>query len=255
VPVLGEIGRPVEYLFWVGCAGATDPRARKTTRAVVRILKAAGVDFAVLGPEEKCTGDPARRMGNEYLFQQLAQENIETLKQYRFRKILVTCPHCLNSLGKDYRELGAAYEVVHHSQLLAELLAAGRVPLELAPKDDELVTFHDPCYLGRYSDGYEPPREVLVRLGMKATEMARSREKGFCCGAGGGRIFLEETIGKRVNVERTEQALATGATTVAVGCPFCMTMLTDGTKAKDVEGALRVKDLAELVADRLRPQA
>jgi Fe-S oxidoreductase len=255
VPVIGELGRPVEYLFWVGCAGATDPRARKTTQAFARILKAAGVDFAVLGPEEKCTGDPARRMGNEYLFQQLAQENIETLKQYQFRKIVVTCPHCLNSLGTDYRELGTSFEVVHHTQLLAELVAAGRVPLDAAKADEGLVTFHDPCYLGRYNEGYEPPREVLVRLGLRKTEMERSRERGFCCGAGGGRIFLEEKIGRRVNVERTEQAMATGAKTIAVGCPFCMTMITDGTKAKDAEGSLQVKDVAELVAERLRPEA
>jgi Fe-S oxidoreductase len=253
VPVLAELdGREVEYLLWVGCAGSTDPRARQTNRSLVRILKAAGVDFATLGSEEKCTGDPARRMGNEYLFAQLAQENIETFKQYRFRKILVTCPHCLNSLGKDYREFGASYAVVHHSQLLAELLAAGRVPLDAAKGALGLVTFHDPCYLGRYNQTVEPPREVLTRLGVKAVEMEKSRQNGFCCGAGGGRIFLEETIGKRVNVERTEQALATGAATVAVGCPFCMTMLTDGTKAKNVEGTVQVKDLAELVAERLR---
>lgn len=255
VPVMAELGgREVEYLLWVGCAGATDPRARKTTQALVRVLKAAKVDFAVLGPEEKCTGDPARRMGNEYLFAQLAQENVETLKRYRFRRILVTCPHCLNSLGKDYRELGASYTVVHHSQLLAELLAAGRVPLVPGKGEDGLVTFHDPCYLARYNDTVEPPREVLARLGSETVEMEKSRQKGFCCGAGGGRVFLEERIGKRVNVERTEQALATGAKTVAVGCPFCMTMMTDGTKAKDVEGALQVKDLAELVAGRLRPE-
>ena len=256
VPVMAELGgREVEYLLWVGCAGSTDPRARKTNQALVRILKAAKVDFATLGVEEKCTGDPARRMGNEYLFAQLAQENIETFKQYKFRKILVTCPHCLNSLGKDYREFGTSYTVVHHSQLLAELLAAGRVPLDLAKGMEGLVTFHDPCYLGRYNDTVEPPREVLVRLGAKTVEMEKSRKNGFCCGAGGGRIFLEETIGKRVNVERTEQALATGARTVAVGCPFCMTMMTDGTKAKNVEGSVQVKDLAELVAERLRPEA
>jgi Fe-S oxidoreductase len=252
VPVMAEVGREVEYLFWVGCAGATDPRARKTTLALARILKAAKVDFAVLGPEEKCTGDPARRMGNEYLFQQLAQENIETLKQYKFKKIVVTCPHCLNSLGNDYRELGTAYEVVHHTQLISELMAQGRVPLDAAKADDGLVTFHDPCYLGRYNGGYEPPREVLVKLGMRKAEMERSREKAFCCGAGGGRIFLEEKIGERVNVERTEQAMATGARTIAVGCPFCMTMITDGTKAKDAEGTVQVKDVAELVAARLR---
>jgi Fe-S oxidoreductase len=253
VPVMADLGgREVEYLLWVGCAGATDPRARKTTQALVRILKAAGVDFATLGPEEKCTGDPARRMGNEYLFAQLAQENIETFKQYKFKKILVTCPHCLNSLGKDYREFGTSFTVVHHSQLLAELMAAGRVPLDAARGLDGAVTFHDPCYLGRYSQTVEPPRDVLARLGAKTVEMEKSRQNGFCCGAGGGRIFLEETIGKRVNVERTEQALATGAKTVAVGCPFCMTMLTDGTKAKNVEESVQVKDLAELVAERLK---
>jgi Fe-S oxidoreductase len=255
VPLLAELGREVEYLFWVGCAGATDPRARKTQQALVRILKAAGVDFAILGREERCTGDPARRMGNEYLFVERATANIETLGKYEFKKILVTCPHCLNSLGKDYRELGGEYTVVHHSQLLSELLAAGRVPLDLATGVDELVTFHDPCYLGRYARQFEPPRETLGRLGVKAVEMEKSRERGFCCGAGGGRVFMEETIGKRVNVERTEQALATGAGTVAVGCPFCMTMMTDGTKTKDIEDSLQVKDLAELVAARLKAEA
>jgi len=253
VPLMADLGgRPVEYLLWVGCAGSTDPRARKTNRALVRTLKAAKVDFATLGPEEKCTGDPARRMGNEYLFARLAQENLETFRRYEFRKILVTCPHCLNSLGKEYREFGASYTVVHHSQLLAELLAAGRVPLDGGKGTEGLLTYHDPCYLGRYNDTVEPPREVLRRLGAKTVEMERSGKDGFCCGAGGGRIFLEERIGRRVNVERTEQALATGARTVAVGCPFCMTMMTDGTKAKDVEGSLQVKDLAELVAERLR---
>lgn len=252
VPLMSEQGgREVEYLLWVGCAGATDPRARKTTQALVRILKAAGVDFATLGTEERCTGDPARRLGNEYVFAELAQQNVETLKGYRFRKVLVTCPHCLNSLGKEYREHGGEYAVVHHSQLIAELLAAGRVPLDLAASTDELVTFHDPCYLARYNDTVEPPREILGRIGAKAVEMPMSRKGGFCCGAGGGRVFLEEHIGRRVNVERTEQALATGASTVAVGCPFCMTMMTDGTKAKGVDERVKVKDLAELVAERM----
>ncbi len=256
VPLMSELGgREVEYLLWVGCAGATDPRARKTNQALVRILKAAGVDFATLGSEERCTGDPARRLGNEYVFAQLATENVETLKPYRFRKILVTCPHCLNSLGKEYREHGGSYSVVHHSQLLSELLAAGRVPLDLAKSTDELVTFHDPCYLARYNDTVEAPREVLGRIGVKSVEMSQSRKSGFCCGAGGGRIFLEERIGTRVNVERTEQALATGASTVAVGCPFCMTMMTDGTKAKGVDEQVKVKDLAELVAERLQQPA
>jgi Fe-S oxidoreductase len=255
VPLMRDQGgREVDYLLWVGCAGATDPRARKTNQALVRILQAAGVDFATLGSEERCTGDPARRLGNEYVFAELASQNVDTLGRYRFKNILVTCPHCLNSLGKEYREQGGRYTVVHHSQLLAELLAAGRVPLDLAGGSQELVTFHDPCYLARYNDGAEPPRDVLERAGVKTVEMAQSRKSGFCCGAGGGRIFLEERIGKRVNVERTEQALATGASTVAVGCPFCMTMMTDGTKAKGVDDKVKVKDLAELVAERLTSQ-
>ncbi|HEY8231511.1 MAG TPA: (Fe-S)-binding protein [Vicinamibacteria bacterium] len=253
VPLMSaQGGREVEYLLWVGCAGATDPRARKTNQALVRILKAAGVDFATLGSEERCNGDPARRLGNEYVFAELAAQNVSTLEPYKFRKILVTCPHCLNSLGKEYREHGGRYTVVHHSQLLSELLAAGRVPLDLAKSSDELVTFHDPCYLARYNDGAEPPRDVLGRAGVKTVEMPMSGRNGFCCGAGGGRIFLEEKIGKRVNIERTEQALATGASTVAVGCPFCMTMMTDGTKAKGVDDKVKVKDLAELVAERLK---
>jgi Fe-S oxidoreductase len=253
VPVMANLGgREVEYLLWVGCAGATDPRARRTNRALVGILKAAGVDFAILGTEERCTGDPARRLGNEYLFAGLARENVASLGRYRFGKILVTCPHCLNSLGREYGELGARFTVVHHTQLLAELMAAGRVPLDLAKGPGGAVTFHDPCYLSRYSRTVEPPREVLVRLGVKTVEMERSRERSFCCGAGGGRLFLEEKVGKRVNLERTEQALATGATTVAVSCPFCMTMMTDGTKARNVEGSVQVKDVAELVAERLR---
>ena len=264
VPLMSELGgREVEYLLWVGCAGATDPRARKTNQALVRILKAAGVDFATLGSEERCTGDPARRLGNEYVFAQLAAENVETLKPYRFRKVLASCPHCVNSLGKEYREHGGSYTVVHHSQLLSELLAAGRIPLVpaeepgggAAKSSDGLVTFHDPCYLARYNDTVDAPREVLDRIGAKSVEMAQSGKKGFCCGAGGGRIFLEERIGKRVNVERTEQALATGASTVAVGCPFCMTMMTDGTKAKGVDEQVQVKDLAELVAERLAGSA
>jgi Fe-S oxidoreductase len=260
VPVMSEIAakqpdREVQYLFWVGCAGATDPRARKTQQALVKVLKAAGVDFAILGREEKCTGDPARRMGNEYVFKQLAQENVATLSKYKFKKVFTTCPHCFNSLANEYGELGGSYTVQHHSELLAELLKDKRIPLDAKRSLTEHVTFHDPCYLGRYNQGYEPPREVLLQIGVRATEMARSRQNGFCCGAGGGRIFMEERIGRRVNVERTEQALATGAGTVAVGCPFCMTMITDGTKAKNVDETLKVKDLAELVAERLAPSA
>ncbi len=256
VPVLSKLHRDdpergVEYLFWVGCAGATDDRAKKVQRALVSVLQAAKVDFAILGREERCTGDAARRMGNEYLFQQLAQENLQTLGKYRFEKILTTCPHCYNTLKNEYAELGGRYTVIHHSELLVDLLAAGRVPLAAGAGADDLVTFHDPCYLGRYNGGYRAPRQLLGTLGAKTAEMAMSQQKALCCGAGGGRMFMEETLGKRVNVERTEQALATGARTIAVGCPFCMTMLTDGTKAKEVDERVRVKDLAELVAERL----
>jgi Fe-S oxidoreductase len=258
VPVMKDVAggdppRAVEYLFWVGCAGATDPRARKTQQALVKVMKAAKVDFAILGCEEKCTGDPARRMGNEYVFAELAMHNVETLGKYRFEKIVASCPHCFNSLANEYGELGGDYQVLHHSELLADLLKNGRIPLDAAKQvaGGEGVTFHDPCYLGRYNQGYEPPREILARLGAKTSEMPLSREQGFCCGAGGGRVFMEETIGSRVNVQRTDQALETGARTLAVGCPFCMTMLTDGTKARNAEERLQVRDLAELVAERL----
>jgi Fe-S oxidoreductase len=251
VPLMKDV-KDVDVLFWVGCAGSTDDRAKKTQKALVAVMKAAGVKFAILGCEEKCTGDPARRMGNEYIFQGLCKENTETLKQYKFKEIVTTCPHCLNSLGNEYKDYGAPqYKVRHHTELLDELLAANKVPLKKdAPA--EKVTFHDPCYLGRYNNVYQQPRQSLrVLNNVEVVEMERNQEKSFCCGAGGGRIFMEEHIGKRVNVERTEQALATGATTVAVGCPFCMTMMTDGTKAKGVDEKVKVKDVAELVADRL----
>ncbi|MDP2339680.1 MAG: (Fe-S)-binding protein [Deltaproteobacteria bacterium] len=258
VPVFADIvaetpEREVEYLFWVGCAGSTDDSAKKVQQSLVRILKAAKVDYAVLGCEEKCTGDPARRLGNEALFNQLAQENIEVLKQYKFKKIFTTCPHCFNSLKQEYGEFGVDYSVQHHTELLAELLKDKRIPLDTKNKLDEHVTFHDPCYLGRYNKQYDAPREVLYAIGDKSKikEMERSKEKSFCCGAGGGRMFMEEHIGDRVNVKRTEQAMDTGATTVAVGCPFCKVMITDGTKAKDVEEKIKVRDIAELLADRL----
>lgn len=245
--------REVEYLFWVGCAGATDDNAKKVQQALVRVLKAAKVDFAILGCEEKCTGDPARRMGNEAVWNQLAQENIATLDQYKFRKIFTTCPHCLNSLKNEYGELGKDYEVLHHTQLIAELMKDKRIPLDTKKSLEEHVTFHDPCYLGRYNREYDAPREVLYGIGgkNKVKEMARSKGASFCCGAGGGRLFMEEHVGKRVNVDRTEQAMATGATTVAVGCPFCKSMIVDGTKTLDAEEKLKVKDIAELVAERL----
>jgi Fe-S oxidoreductase len=191
-------------------------------------------------------------MGHEYVWNTLAQENVKTLDSYKFRKIVASCPHCFNSLKNEYGEVGGEYEVIHHTELLAELLSSGRVPLgERQPWTEEGVTFHDPCYLGRYNSGYDAPREVLIQLGAKPTEMPLNRENGFCCGAGGGRVFMEENLGTRVNIARTEQALATGAGTVAVGCPFCMTMLTDGANAKADERRLQVKDVAELVAESL----
>jgi Fe-S oxidoreductase len=258
VPTFAQIAaenpeREVEYLFWVGCAGATDDNAKKVQQALVRVLKASKVDFAILGCEEKCTGDPARRMGNEAVWNQLAQENIAVLDQYKFRKIFTTCPHCLNSLKNEYGELGKDYEVLHHTQLLAELMKDKRIPLDTKKAIDEHFTFHDPCYLGRYNREFDAPREVLYGIGGKSKmkEMERSKSASFCCGAGGGRLFMEEHIGKRVNVDRTEQAMATGATTVAVGCPFCKSMIIDGTKTLDAEEKLKVKDIAELVAERL----
>jgi Fe-S oxidoreductase len=258
VPVFSELAaetpeREVEYLYWVGCAGATDDNAKKVQQALVRILKASKVDFAILGCEEKCTGDPARRLGNEMLFQQLAQENIEVMKQYKFKKIFTTCPHCFNSLKNEYGEFGVDYSVQHHTELLAELLRDNRIPLDTRKHLEEHVTFHDPCYLGRYNQQYDAPREVLYSIGgrTKLKEMERHKQSSFCCGAGGGRLFMEEHIGERVNVARTEQAVATGAKTVAVGCPFCKSMIIDGTKAKNIEESVKVRDVAELLAERL----
>ena len=256
VPVMADIAaenpeRVVEYLFWVGCAGATDDRAKKVQQALVRVLKAANVDFAILGCEEKCTGDPARRMGNEAVFNALAQENVATLAQYKFKKIFTTCPHCFNSLKNEYGEFGVDYTVQHHTEIIEALLKDKRIPLDTKKQLNEHVTFHDPCYLGRYNKVYDEPRAVLLQIGVKNTEMERTKQKSFCCGAGGARMWMEEPIGKRVNVERTEQAMATGAETIVVGCPFCMTMMTDGTKAKEVEETVKVKDLAELIAERL----
>jgi Fe-S oxidoreductase len=242
--------REVEYLFWVGCAGSTDDRAKKTQKAMVKILKQANVDYAILGCEESCTGDPARRMGNEYVYDALARTNVEVLNSKKFKKIFTTCPHCFNSIANDYKDIGGDYTVQHHTELLAELIKDGKVK----PKggDSENVVYHDPCYLGRYNQVYDAPRDVLGSVpGVSVSEMELTKRKSFCCGAGGGRMWMEEHVGTRVNVDRTEQAMRTGAKTIAVGCPFCMTMITDGTKAKDVEEDIQVVDIAEVVADRL----
>lgn len=252
VPTMVEKNGEAEYLFWVGCAGATDDRAKKIQQALVRILKKANVDFAILGCEEKCTGDPARRMGNEYLFDMLAKENIATLSKYKFKKIFTSCPHCFNSLQNEYKDYGTNYSVQHHSQLINELMQDKRLPLGLKEKLESEVTFHDPCYLGRYNNTYVAPREALqavVKQPLK--EMTMNKRTSFCCGAGGGRMFMEEHAGKRINHERTDQAIATGAKTIATGCPFCMTMMSDGIKDRGKEEEIAVKDIAEIVAERI----
>jgi Fe-S oxidoreductase len=234
-------------LFWVGCAGAYDARYRKVTQAFAQLMKIAGIRFAILGTEEKCTGDPPRRMGNEYLAQTLMTENIATLNAYKVRKIVVTCPHCLQSLGKEYKQFGGEYEVVHHTTFLEQLIQQGRLKLRNAKKSS--ITFHDPCYLGRYNDEYDAPRTLVDLVAAERVEMQRSRDRSFCCGAGGGRMWMEEHEGTRVNIARTEEALATGCGVVGTGCPFCMTMMTDGVKAKEASENVQVKDVAELVLE------
>ncbi|MGA9117222.1 MAG: (Fe-S)-binding protein [Bacteroidota bacterium] len=248
IPLMSE-SPDAEILFWVGCAGSYDARYRKVSQAFARLLQTAGVRFAILGTEEKCTGDPARRMGNEYLAQTLIAENIATLNRYGVRKIVVTCPHCLQALGKEYPAFGGTYEVIHHSVFLRRLLEEGR--LRVRAPGGERVTFHDPCYLGRYAGEYEAPRAVLDAVSDSRTEMERHGDRSFCCGAGGGRMWMEEREGTRVNEERTAEALKTGAGVVGTGCPFCMTMLTDGLKAQDPSGRTAVKDVAEILLERL----
>lgn len=251
VPLMADV-KKAGILFWVGCAGSYDARYQKVSRAFVQLLKMAGVDFAILGTEEKCNGDPARRMGNEYLAQTLMTENIATLNGYGVTKIVTTCPHCLQSLGKEYRPFGGTYEVVHHATLLEQLIREGK--LRIRRELEGTVTFHDPCYLGRYNGEYDAPRGVIASAtGVKPVEMPRSHDRSFCCGAGGGRMWMEEREGKRVNIERTEEALATGTSTIGTGCPFCMTMLTDGVKEKDAAGTVAVKDIAELLLDAVEP--
>ncbi|MGQ0639541.1 MAG: (Fe-S)-binding protein [Gemmatimonadaceae bacterium] len=254
IPTMADLaarGETPEILYWVGCMGSFDDRAKKTTIAVARILKAAGVRFAILGQEESCNGDPARRIGNEYLYQMLAKQNIETLDRYSVKAILTNCPHCFHQIGNEYESLGGHYEVVHHSTYIAALLREGRVPLNGADADTERIVFHDACYLGRYNGVYDEPREVIRQALpiVQVVEAPRSRDRSFCCGAGGGRMFMEERIGKRVNIERKDELAATGADTVAVACPFCMTMLSDAGKGQ--ENYVPVVDVAELVAARL----
>ena len=252
IPRMAE-KKQADVLFWVGCAGSYDARYRSVSRAFAQLMRKAGVDFAILGEQEKCTGDPARRMGNEYLAQTLINENISTLNSYTFSRIVVTCPHCMQALGKEYRQFGGTYEVVHHTSMLRELIVSGRlkVPAGTAAR----VAFHDPCYLGRYQGEYDAPREVLDALGgVRRLEMPRSKDRSFCCGAGGGRMWMEETEGKRVNMERTDEALAANPDVIGTGCPFCMTMLTDGVKAREAAERVRVRDVAELVLDAMETE-
>lgn len=243
-------GEVPEVLFWVGCAGSFDDRAKKITKAFVRILNAANVKFAVLGQEESCTGDPARRAGNEFLFQMQALQNVTVLNGYGVKRIVTACPHCFNTLKNEYPALGGTYEVMHHTQFINALMKEGRIKVEGGSFQGKRITFHDPCYLGRGNNEYEAPREVLLKLDAALVEMKRSRAKGLCCGAGGAQMFKEAEPGEReVNVERSEEALAEGPAIIAAGCPFCNTMLTDGVKHFNKEGEVKVKDIAELIAE------
>ncbi len=236
----------IDVLLWVGCAGSFDDRNKKVLRSFTSLLKKAGIRFAILGNEEQCTGDPARRAGNEYLYQTLAKANIETLNRYNVKKIVTACPHCFNTIKNEYKDFGGSYEVLHHSQFIAQLISEGR--LKPSKGLDETVTFHDSCYLGRWNNVYEQPRDVIKSLpSIRMVEMKSNHEQSLCCGAGGGRMFMEETIGKRINIARTEQALETKAGIVASSCPFCMTMMSDGVKTKEMQDKVKVMDIAELI--------
>ncbi len=251
VPTMAELSaanKLPEVLFWVGCAGSFDDRAKKITKAFVRILNKAGVEFGVLGTEESCTGDPAKRAGNEFLFMMQAMQNIEVLNAYDVKKIVTTCPHCFNTLANEYPELGGKYEVLHHTQFINQLLKDGRLQIEGGNFKGKKITFHDPCYLGRANGVYEAPRELIQRLDAELVEMRRCKSNALCCGAGGAQMFKEPEEGKKdINIERTEEALETKADYIAAACPFCNTMMTDGVKNSDREGDLPVMDLAEMI--------
>ena len=252
VPTMAEYmaeGKKPEVLFWVGCAGSFDDRAKKITKAFVKLLHQAGVDFAVLGTEESCTGDPAKRAGNEFLFQMQAATNIEVLNGYEIKKVVTACPHCFNTLKNEYPALGGDYDVMHHTQFLKALLSEGRLKVEGGKFKGKKITFHDPCYLGRANGEYEAPRDLLRKLEVELVEMRKCKKNGLCCGAGGGQMFKEPEPGnKDVNIERTEQALETQPEIIAAGCPFCNTMMTDGVKNKNKEDSVEVMDVAELIA-------
>lgn len=253
VPTMAEMlaaEKTPEVLFWVGCAGSYDDRAKKITKAFVKLLQKANVSFAVLGTEESCTGDPAKRAGNEFLFQMQAIANIEVLNAYEVKRIVTACPHCYNTIKNEYPELGGKYEVVHHTEFLQALLEEGRIKIEGGEFKGKRITFHDPCYLGRANDVYEAPRELLQKLEAEIVEMKHCKSNGLCCGAGGAQMFKDSEKGdKEIFVARTEEALETKADIVATGCPFCNTMITDGVKNKEKEGSVQVLDIAELLAN------
>jgi Fe-S oxidoreductase len=244
-------GESPEILFWVGCAGSFDDRAKRITQSIARILQHCNISFAILGSEESCTGDPAKRAGNEFLFQMMAMQNIGVLNGYEVKKIVTGCPHCFNTLKNEYPELGGHYDVIHHTQLIQGLISEGKIILEKGGSyKGKKITFHDPCYLGRGNDVYEAPRSIIAALDADLNEMKRSRQHGLCCGAGGAQMFKEAEAGDvEINVERTQEALATGSQVIATGCPFCNTMMTDGVKHFEREKDVIVKDIAEIIAE------
>jgi len=253
VPTMAELmanGESPEILFWVGCAGSFDQRAQKITRAFVTILDKVGIKYAILGKEEMCTGDPARRSGNEFMFQMMAYQNIQILNGYGIKKIVTACPHCFNTLKNEYPELGGTYEVIHHATFIQQLIDEGKIKMaDGGAFKGKKITYHDSCYLGRANNIYEAPRKVLEALDAELVEMKRCKSNGLCCGAGGAQMFKEEEKGTiRINSERTNEALATGATVIAAACPFCNTMLTDGVKSNEKEESVQVLDIAELIA-------
>lgn len=253
VPTMAEFmaqGKQPEVLFWVGCAGSFDDRAKKITKAFVKLLNHSNIEFAVLGTEESCTGDPAKRAGNEFLFQMQAVTNIEVLNAYEVKTIVTTCPHCFNTIKNEYPGLGGNYKVMHHTQFLKDLLNDGRLTIEGGQFKGKRITFHDPCYLGRANNVYEAPRDLIRKLDAELVEMKSCKSRGLCCGAGGAQMFKDAEPGsKEVNIERTEQALETEPEIIAAGCPFCNTMMTDGVKNKEREGDIAVMDIAELIAN------
>lgn len=256
IPTVAELksqGKSPEVLFWVGCAGSFDDRYKRVTVAFTKILEALNVNYAVLGSEESCTGDPARRAGNEFLFQMQAMSNIQLLNGYEIKKIVTACPHCFNTIKNEYPDLGGDYEVIHHTTFLQQLMDEGKLKVEGGDFKGQKITYHDSCYLGRSNGIYEAPRTLLQSLDADLVEMKRCKTKGLCCGAGGGQMFKDAEKGdKEINIERTEEALDTGAKVIASACPFCMTMLSDGVKNKEKEADVEVKDIAELIEESIR---